>query len=126
LWISFALSPIAHKNTHITGRCSLVVHCSSAVAILTTETSSERAHAHLLPRLLWSWTVLLPSDTRRKPITSITSVLLPFVTYVLTLPCSSCVRCCSCMRSQLISGEQYWLFCLCGFHQSTMMEVERF
>jgi hypothetical protein len=30
--------------------------------------------------------VLLPSDTQRKPITSITAVLLPFVTYSLTLP----------------------------------------
>jgi hypothetical protein len=30
--------------------------------------------------------VLLPSDTHRKPITSITAVLLPFVTYLLTLP----------------------------------------
>jgi hypothetical protein len=30
--------------------------------------------------------VLLPSDGHRKPITSITAVLLPFVTYLLTLP----------------------------------------
>jgi hypothetical protein len=30
--------------------------------------------------------VLLPCDTHRKPITSITVVLLPFVTYSLTLP----------------------------------------
>jgi hypothetical protein len=30
--------------------------------------------------------VLLPSDTHRKPITSIAAVLLPFVTYLLTLP----------------------------------------
>jgi hypothetical protein len=29
--------------------------------------------------------VLLPSDTHRIPITSITAVLLPFVTYLLTL-----------------------------------------
>jgi hypothetical protein len=33
----------------------------------------------------WSWTVLLPSDTQRKLIASITAVLLPFVTYSLTL-----------------------------------------
>jgi hypothetical protein len=39
-----------------------------------------------LPRLSWSWTLLLPSDTDRKYITSITAVLLPFVTYLLTLP----------------------------------------
>jgi hypothetical protein len=43
-------------------------------------------HAHLLPRLSWNWTVLLPSDTHRKPITFIKSVLLPFVTYLLTHP----------------------------------------
>jgi hypothetical protein len=39
---------------------------------------SELAHARLLPRLSWSWTVLLPGDTHRKPITSITAVLLLF------------------------------------------------
>jgi hypothetical protein len=35
-----------------------------------------------------TWTVLLPGDAYRKPITSITAVLLPFVThvYLLTLP----------------------------------------
>jgi hypothetical protein len=32
------------------------------------------------------WTVLLPSDILRKPISSITVVLLPSVTYLLTLP----------------------------------------
>jgi hypothetical protein len=46
--------------------------------------ASEYTHAHLLPRLSWSWTVLLPNDTHRKPITSITAVLLPFVTCLLT------------------------------------------
>jgi hypothetical protein len=30
--------------------------------------------------------VLLPSDIQRKPFTSFTAVLLPFVTYLLTLP----------------------------------------
>jgi hypothetical protein len=33
----------------------------------------------------WSWTVLLPSDTHRKPITSIAVALFPFVTYLLTV-----------------------------------------
>jgi hypothetical protein len=47
--------------------------------------SSEHEHARLLPRMLWNWTVLLPSDTYRKHITSITAVSLPFVTYLLTL-----------------------------------------
>jgi hypothetical protein len=46
--------------------------------------ASEHAHARLLPRLSWSWNVLLPNDTYRKPVTSITAVLLPFVTYVFT------------------------------------------
>jgi hypothetical protein len=35
--------------------------------------------------------VLLPSDTRRKRLTSITAVLLPFVAHTLTLP-SICRR----------------------------------
>jgi hypothetical protein len=39
-------------------------------------------HAHLLPRPLWSWSLLL----HRKSITSFTAVLLPFVTSLLTLP----------------------------------------
>jgi hypothetical protein len=47
--------------------------------------TSDHTHARLLHRLSWSWTVLLPSDTHRKPITSITAVLLPFVTHLLTL-----------------------------------------
>jgi hypothetical protein len=36
----------------------------------------------------WSWTMLLPSGTCRKPITSITAVLLPFVDYLLTVSCT--------------------------------------
>jgi hypothetical protein len=48
--------------------------------------ASEHGHARLLTWLSWSWTVLLPSDTYRKPITSITAVSFPFVTYLLTLP----------------------------------------
>jgi hypothetical protein len=51
--------------------------------------ASEHSHARLLPRLSWKWTVLLPSDTHRKPITSITAFLLPVVTYLLTLPRAS-------------------------------------
>jgi hypothetical protein len=59
----------------ITERCSSVVYSSSMVAILTTEPAPE--HAHVLPRLSWSWTVLLPSDilVHRKSITSTTAVL---------------------------------------------------
>jgi hypothetical protein len=47
--------------------------------------ASECAHVHLLRRLSWSWTLLLPSDTYRQPSMSITGVLLPFVMYFLTL-----------------------------------------
>jgi hypothetical protein len=46
--------------------------------------TSEHARARLLTRLSWSWTMLLPSNTHRKPITSITAALLPFVIYLLT------------------------------------------
>jgi hypothetical protein len=46
----------------------------------------KSAKQNSVPRLLWSWTVLLPSDTHRKPITSITAVLLPFTNYLLSLP----------------------------------------
>jgi hypothetical protein len=47
--------------------------------------TSEHEHARLLPRRSWNWTVLLPSGTHRKPITSITAVLLPSVTCLLAL-----------------------------------------
>jgi hypothetical protein len=58
--------------------CSSVAYPSSTVTVLTTETS------------LWTcactsgWAVLLPSDTHKKPVTSITAVSLAFVTYLLT------------------------------------------
>jgi hypothetical protein len=41
---------------------------------------------NLLPRLSCRWIVLLHSDTHLKPITSITAVLRPHVTYLQTLP----------------------------------------
>jgi hypothetical protein len=56
--------------------------------LLLLKPASEHAHVRLLPRL-WSWTVLLPSDTHRKHITSITAVFLPFVIYLLILPRTS-------------------------------------
>jgi hypothetical protein len=46
--------------------------------------ASEHVYACLIPRLTWTWTVLLPSDTHRKPVTSTMAILLPFVTYLLT------------------------------------------
>jgi hypothetical protein len=42
--------------------------------------ASELSNTQLLPRLPWSWTVLLPSDTHRK------CALFSFVTYSLTSP----------------------------------------
>jgi hypothetical protein len=48
--------------------------------------ASEHAPERLLPRLSWSWTVLLPIDTHIKLVASIPAVLLPFVTYLVTLP----------------------------------------
>jgi hypothetical protein len=57
------------------------------VAILTNKTSLSTVHMLIiLPRLSWNWTLLLPSYTHRKPTMSITGVLLPFVTYLLTVP----------------------------------------
>jgi hypothetical protein len=47
--------------------------------------TSEHAHACLLPRLSWSWTMLLPSDTHKKPNKSTMAVLLPSVIYLLSL-----------------------------------------
>jgi hypothetical protein len=64
--------------------------------------ASEHAHVYHLPRLSWSWTVLLPSETHRKPITSITAVLLPFVTNLLTLPRKN---------SQKLTGSYPTLWC---------------
>jgi hypothetical protein len=43
------------------------------------EPASGYAYARLLHRLSWRLTVLLPSDTYRKRITSVTAVLLPSV-----------------------------------------------
>jgi hypothetical protein len=42
LWISFASGPFAHKKWCTTVRCSSVVHPSSTVTILTTETGLWR------------------------------------------------------------------------------------
>jgi hypothetical protein len=48
--------------------------------------ASEHVHTRPLLKVSWIWTVLLPTDTHRKPTTSITAVLLPSVTYWLTVP----------------------------------------
>jgi hypothetical protein len=71
----------AHQNS------ALQFYTSQARSpFLLLKPASEDAPARLLPRLSWSWTVLPPSDTYRKPITSSTAVLLQFVTHLLTLP----------------------------------------
>jgi hypothetical protein len=74
----------AKKKKRTTQRSSSVKHPQARSPLWLLKPAPE--HAPLLPRLSWSWTVLLPSDTHRKPITTITAVLLPFVTYLLTLP----------------------------------------
>jgi hypothetical protein len=89
LWISFPLSPSAHKKC-TTERCSLVVHApQTRLPFWLLKWASEHAHACLLPIMSWSWTVLLHSDTHRETIIYITAVLLPFVTCLLTLPYTS-------------------------------------
>jgi hypothetical protein len=82
--LHWVLLPTKKKLT--TERCSSVVYSSARSPFWLLKPASEHEHALLLPRLSWSWNVLLPSDTYRKRITPITAVLLPFVTYLLTLP----------------------------------------
>jgi hypothetical protein len=67
LWIPFLFSPFAHKNAQQT-----LFFVRSPFWLL--KTASEHAHARLLPRLSRSWTTLLRSDTRGKPLTPITAV----------------------------------------------------
>jgi hypothetical protein len=71
------------KNTK--EHCSSVVHPQVRSPFWLLKPASEHVHARLLHRLSWSWTVLLPSDTNIKPITSIRAVLHPFVSYLLTI-----------------------------------------
>jgi hypothetical protein len=60
--------------------------------------------ACLPSRLSWSLTVLLPSDTHRKHVTYLTAVLVPFVTYLLTLP-----RIYDMMINLTTLCESYWI-----------------
>jgi hypothetical protein len=80
LRISFALSSFAHKKL-TTKRCSSVIYPQARSSFWLLKPASEHACAHLLPRLSWSSTVLLPSDTHRKPITSIAF----YLSYLLNL-----------------------------------------
>jgi hypothetical protein len=84
--------------------CSSVVYISSTVAILTTKTSlwtcACASATQTLIKLL-----LLPSDTHRKSIKSITGGLLPFVTYLLTFPRNTIQKICfTASSSQLFSN----------------------
>jgi hypothetical protein len=76
------IEPSCPQKTH-NRICSLVVHSSGTVTILTTETSLCVRVCY--QDLSWSWAVLLPNN-KQKPIMSITAVLLPLVSYILTLP----------------------------------------
>jgi hypothetical protein len=59
---------------------------SSTSTILTAGTRLWTSACYLLSILSWSSTLLLPSGTYRKLVTSISAVLLPFVTYLLIFP----------------------------------------
>jgi hypothetical protein len=62
------------QKIRTTERCSSVVHPKAWSPFWLLKPASEHAHTRLLLRLSWSWTVLLPRDTHRKPNTSITAV----------------------------------------------------
>jgi hypothetical protein len=82
--------------------CSSVVYSQARQPFWLLKLASENAHGHLLSRLSLSWTMLLPSETGSKPITSITAVLLPFVTYLLTLPHNG-----RCLQSHCLATHIY-------------------
>jgi hypothetical protein len=70
-----------HKRTLIFGSTP-----SSAIPISTTKTNLWIRACASVTYAVISWTVLVPCDTNKKHITSITGVLLSFVTYFLTIP----------------------------------------
>jgi hypothetical protein len=80
-WVLLPTKKNAQQNA-----ASSVIHASCLVAIWLLKPVSEHVHAGVIPRLSQSWSVLLPSDTHRKLITSITAVLLPSVISLLILP----------------------------------------
>jgi hypothetical protein len=76
--------------THISTQQNAALQYLTPLAQLSfwpLKPAPKHVHERLLPRLSWRWTVLLPCDTHTKHVTYITVVLLPFVTYLLTLPC---------------------------------------
>jgi hypothetical protein len=60
LWIEFLSTKNAKQNV-----CSSVLYPKARSPFWLLKPASEHEHARLLPRLSWSWTVLLPSDTYR-------------------------------------------------------------
>jgi hypothetical protein len=85
LWISFSLSSFAHKKNH--NRTLLFVSIllkHGRHVDYSNQPLNIRVHVYCVDS--WSFTVLLPSDTLRNPITSFTAVLLQFVTYLVHLP----------------------------------------
>jgi hypothetical protein len=80
------IESFSRKNKRTKERCSSVIHPQARSPFWLLKSASEHAHVCLLPGLSWSRAVLLPSDTHRTPVTTITAVVLPFVTYLLTLP----------------------------------------
>jgi hypothetical protein len=79
--LHWVLLPTKKRTTE---RCHSVVYSQAWSPFWLRIQVSENVHAHLLPKLSRSWNMLLPSDTYRKPLTSITAVLHQFVTYLLT------------------------------------------
>jgi hypothetical protein len=73
------IGPYAHKNAQQNSALRYYTPQARSPFWLL-KPPSEHGHARLLANLSRSWAVLLPSDTHRK------LVLLPFVTYLLTLP----------------------------------------
>jgi hypothetical protein len=60
------------KKNSTTECCSSMVHPQAWLPFWLLKPASEHVHVRLLPRLSWTWTVLLPNDIHRKPVTSIT------------------------------------------------------
>jgi hypothetical protein len=72
--------------THTNQNAALRQYTPQARSFWLLKPASEHANVRLLPRPSSSWTVLLTIDIHRKPSMSINTVLLPFATYLLTLP----------------------------------------
>jgi hypothetical protein len=108
--------PLPTKKKRTTECWSSVVHSQTRSPFSLLKPASEHSHARLLPRLSCSWTVLLPGGIHRKPVTSITLVLLQFVTYLLTLPRINILNTGLCYFMNCKS--MYWA----GKHNSTTLD----